>query len=72
MTSSGKDKPIVDKPIICKRCGRATKNHEEVDTWPWLRYESPEEEFEADLCFECGTKLRAWLRLPKEERCSKS
>jgi len=51
------------KPITCARCKKETKTNEEVDGWPWIRYESVEQQLEADLCFECGPKLLKWLGL---------
>ena len=51
------------KPIICIRCKKETRNDEEVDGWPWIRYESLERQLEADLCFEHGKELLKWLGL---------
>ena len=49
------------KPIVCVKCKKKTKNNEEVDTWPWIRYESLSRQLEADLCFEHGNELLKWL-----------
>ena len=47
--------------LICAKCKGEAKNNEEVDAWPWIRYESLERQLEADLCLGCGAKLLQWL-----------